>query len=184
MVTLDTVCNSLAAYGSSSEDRLDTQVATLVHINAESQPGNEEAITGEREDLPVESLCEINVFQGPFILFCILHDYLVLKGPGCEQRRANNRVDWGLSRTFYTRGQECEYVSRSLRLIDGDSQFASPNNLAANTMPSSLAQSDKEDRVAHNIVTRFKSIEKFTAELGKDICEHMENYLDAANDYR
>lgn len=52
-----------------------------------------------------------------------------------------------------------------------------------NTPPPHYMRNGIDDKVAHNIATRFKSIEKFSGKLGEDVNEHIENYLDAANVY-
>lgn len=71
MVTLNTVCNSLAAYVPSSQGQLDTEASISVYVNAKPQLSNEEVITGTRKDLAVEPLYEINVLQGPSTMFRI-----------------------------------------------------------------------------------------------------------------
>lgn len=50
--------------------------------------------------------------------------------------------------------------------------------------PPHLVLNGAEDRTAHNLATRFKFTEKLTGNLGEYLYEHIENYLDAANDYK
>ena len=42
---------------------------------------------------------------------------------------------------------------------------------------------DSEARAAHSTALRFKNQDKFTGKLGEDLTEHINNYIDAAQDY-
>ena len=42
---------------------------------------------------------------------------------------------------------------------------------------------DFEARAAHNMALRFKNQDKFTGKLGEDLTEHINSYIDAAQDY-
>ena len=42
---------------------------------------------------------------------------------------------------------------------------------------------DSGSRIAHNMALRFKNRDKFTGKLGKDLTEHINNYIDASQDY-
>ena len=42
---------------------------------------------------------------------------------------------------------------------------------------------DDDARAAHNIALRFKNQDKFTGKLSEDLTEHINNYIDAAQDY-
>lgn len=135
MVNLNTVSNRLAAYIHSSEGQLDIKTAISVYVNAQPQTSNEEVITGMKEDLPIESLYEINVLQGPSTLLRTLHNYPALKRLRYEQHLDSNRVVWGLTRMFYTSNQEGEYAHLPLHGTNGDPQLSTPDTSAANTPP-------------------------------------------------
>lgn len=119
MVTLNTVRNSLAAYTPSSKALLDVKTAISVYVDADPQLSNEEVINRVREDLPVESLYETNVIQGPSTLFRTVRDYLSFKGLHYEQHPDNNQVARGSPRMLYTTSQEREYAYLSLNRISG-----------------------------------------------------------------
>ena len=42
---------------------------------------------------------------------------------------------------------------------------------------------DSEARAAHNMALRVKNQDTFTGKLGEDLTEHINNYIDAAQDY-
>lgn len=80
MTTLAIIKESLNDFKPNSTGHEEFNSVLTLFVEAEPQLINAELISGLKEDVLVEMQFKPDILQGPFTLYRILRDYLVLKG--------------------------------------------------------------------------------------------------------
>ena len=199
MTSINSLRTQLTNYTPISPHQINVRATILMHLSADPQPPNEVLITRLREDLPVEVLYDQENIRGPSTLYRILRDYLVLNGLEYSQHEGSNRIVMGLPATLYESEAEkmkayeavsscttsASVAETSVGAMAGSVRGAAISDLRNNGHASSASshQDNEMRRIAHSIALRFRSDDKFSGKLGKDLNEAINLYLDAANDY-
>ena len=142
-----------------------------------------------REDLPVETLYSFEVLKGTTFVFRIIRDFLRAEVVEYNRHPATDRISWGLVKLLYPETEDIDFTYERLVQHKKSSRASMPTNKEIERQAGppvhsySLGRRDSEARAAHNMALRFKNQDKFAGKLGEDLPEHINNYIDAAQDY-
>ena len=115
----------------------------------------------------------------PITLFCILRDYVTVKGLQYSPYPRSNIIAYGLVEVFFV--PDRIITKANLSAYHASSTSRSVNYCNQSSQPTCHPSMDP--KIAHNIASRFEREGRYSGSIGKDISEIIDNYYDAADDY-
>ena len=188
---METINIELKSYEPPSPVHRDIISVISPHIT-DRQSGNEmdtEITEKVREDIPVESLYSVDILNRTTFVFRVIRDFLRAKGVVYNRHPATDRIVWGFVEMLYSDKDDIDFAYERLVQHKKSSRATIPiknGNERDISPPSRSNPPDRRDsvsRIAHNMALRFKNRDKFTETLGEDLTEHINNYIDASQDY-
>jgi hypothetical protein len=159
------------------------KIAIGQYVNADPQLGPVEIKQGLSEDLPPSVLYSDEMLSGSHVIYRILRDFFERTGASTYSPHANsNRIVWGIVKMIYTDTDDQEDAYRRLAALRSGNAVERGSGTERQDVSSTQESSP---RLATNIALRFKNEEhKYSGTLAENYLEYLNNYLDAAKQYR
>lgn len=180
--SLQKIRNSLQHFNHAIRVNGDFKEYMEATIYLDPQPNDEDCIRLRQEDFLMQVMYNKEILRSTTIVFIILIEYLELKCLTYHSHSDTNRVKFGLIYMFLTREdekQEDNSIYFACRTSQTDSTTQSSNN------PTHFKKHQNgNDGGLNHLCNSFQKDERFTGRIVEDINEWIQNYKDAALDYK